>query len=119
MTGGPNGGGKITFGELLAICGIDREPVDKRFLSSIRVGLLPVNLASFGVGRFALSMKHEGVLEKWHWAPVKKNWYGLPKRVSLFQRAQKWKETMAIQKTSRLDALARLRGKFVSETSLR
>ena len=37
-----------------------------------------------------LSMKHKGFLKAWQPVPVKNNWYGLTKRVSLFQRALEW-----------------------------
>ena len=51
--GRSKGGGKITFGELLVVCGIDRQSVDPRFLSSIGVGI--IHLASLALGRFHLA----------------------------------------------------------------
>ena len=46
-------GGKITFGELLVVCGIDRESVDPRFLS-IGVGIIPPGFAGLGKISFGL-----------------------------------------------------------------
>ena len=52
--GRSKGGGKITFGELLVVCGIDRQSVDPRFLSSIGVGIIPPGFAGLGKISFGL-----------------------------------------------------------------
>ena len=101
--GGSKGGGKITFGKLLDICGIDRKSVDSRFLSSAAVGLLPANFAglgsiSFCLGGFVhverlqldllLSMKQKKCFfTAWTTSTCERTGASLSKRVSFFQRA--------------------------------
>ena len=46
--------GKVTSGKLLEICGIDRESVDPRFLSSTSVGLLPASFSGSGKSSLCL-----------------------------------------------------------------
>ena len=52
--GGSKGGGRITFGELLDLCGTDRESVDPRFLSFTGVGLVLASFAGVGKSSFCL-----------------------------------------------------------------
>ena len=51
----PKSGGKVVFGKLLAICGLEWKSADTGFLSFVCARLLPARLACLGE-RFPLSL---------------------------------------------------------------